>query len=84
MTYDIFVAKAKYFDFNLIITNEYFDPFNKEDPIQTVINDQYYVTSSPDRHTEYDVFIQKNTYEIESGGLFSNIKTGEFYRSGDK
>ena len=63
-----------------MIANEYFDPFSKEDPIQTVLNNQFYVTFSADRYTEYDVFIQKNTYEIESGGLLNRKKTGQFYR----
>ena len=65
---------------NLVIANEYFDPSNKEDPIQTVINDQYYATFSSDKLTRYNVFIQKNTYEIESGNLFTSKKTGEFYK----
>ena len=79
MTYDEFVTKTKYFVFNLVIANEYFDPYNRDDPVQTTTNDQYYITFSADRYAEYEVFIEKNTYEIESGNIFGGKQSGEFY-----
>ena len=82
LTYEEFVSKVHYFTFTLVIANEYFDPSSKEDPIKTMINDQYNVKISTDRYTHYDVFIKKNTYEIESGNLFISKKTGTFYRTG--
>ena len=81
LTYEEFLNKVDYLRLNLVIANEYFDPYNKEDPIQTVINDQYYVIFSPDKLTRYSVFVQKNTYEIDTGNLFSEKKAGEFYRA---
>ena len=81
LTYEEFINRTRTFRMNLIISNEYFDPYNKDDPIHTIINDQYYVAFSADRYVDYHMFIEKNTYEIESGGFFSGKKSGEFFRA---
>ena len=82
LTYEEFLSSIEFLSFNMIIANEYFDPSNNEDPIKTVLNDQYRVKVSPDRVTRYEIFIQKNTYEIENGNLLPSKIAGEFYRVG--
>ena len=80
MTYEELESKVDFFDFSFLIANERFEPSNMEDPVQTVLNDQYRVSFSVDRQTEYEIHVQKSTYEIDSGNLFSQKKTGEFYK----
>ena len=62
----------------MIIGNERFDPSNRDEPIQRLITDQHYGVFSPKKNNYYDMFIEMNTYEIESG-IFSSEKTGKFY-----
>ena len=82
LSYEQFIERVFEVRMQFIFANEYFDPLKNEDPIKTVISDQYYVYMSPKLYTNYDIFIEKNTYEIEKGYLFSNKKIGEFFRAG--
>ena len=67
---------------DFLIANEYLDPNKIQDPVQTVITNQYYASTSPKFYTSYDIYIEKNTYEIDSGILSSDLKTGNLYRAG--
>ena len=55
---------------------------NFQDPVNTVIDDQYYISVVPSAFTYYDFFIQKNEYEIDNGYILSNIKKGNLYQVG--
>ena len=58
--------------------NEYFDPSDREDPIKRLITDKYLGYFSPNVFNRYNLFVEKNTYQIE-GGLFNSQKNGKFY-----
>ena len=79
LTYEELIDKIYRLEINLVIANEYFDPSNREDPIKKVNTDQFHSLSTPQTSNLYNVFVKKNTYEIESG-LFSPQKTGNFYQ----
>ena len=81
MSYEEFVEEVYEVRADLIIANEYLDPNNIQDPVQTVITNQYYAYSSPKVFKYYDIFIEKNTYKIDSGILSSDLKTGNLYRA---
>ena len=70
------------FRINFIVANEYFNPSGKRELIGTTLNDQLYKYISPRFHNYYDIFIEKNTYELDEGQLFSSKKEGNFYRIG--
>ena len=80
-TFEEYQSNVIHITLDLITTNEYFDLSNQEDPVQSVLSNQFYAYFSIDELTIYDVFIQRNTYEVESGNLFTSKKTGEFYRA---
>ena len=61
-----------------LVVNEYFDPSDREDPIKRLITDKYLGYFSPNVFNRYNLFVEKNTYQIE-GGLFNSQKNGKFY-----
>ena len=71
ITYEDYLDSIQHSALNLIVLNEYFDPSDIENPIGTVINDDYDHNFSPRLHNRYWLNIQKNTYEIDGGGMFS-------------
>ena len=82
LTYSNYISRLYEVKIQFVILNEYFDPSNQDDPIKTVINDQYYKFISPRSYNYYEVFVEKNTYEIDQGFLFSSKINGNFYRAG--
>ena len=71
ISFEDYVDNIQFASLHLIVTNEYFDPSDIENPIGTVINDNYNLYFSPKSFNRYLLSIQKNSYEIESGDLFS-------------
>ena len=72
ITYEEYSDSIQLGVLNLIVSNEYFDPSNVENPISTVINSNYDHYYSPKFHNRFSLNVQKNTYEINNGGLFSD------------
>ena len=72
ITYDEYIDSIQYFGSNLIVMNEYFDPSDIENPISTVINDDYDHFFSPKLHNRHWLNIQKNIYGIDNGSIFSD------------
>ena len=71
ISFEDYVDNIQFASLHLIVTNEYFDPSDIENPIGTVINDNYNLYFSPKNFNRYLLSIQKNSYEIESGDIFS-------------
>ena len=71
LAYEEYLDNIEYSSLTLIVLNEHFDPSDVENPIGTIINDHYSHYFSPKIFNRYSLNIQKNTYEIEGGGLFS-------------
>ena len=71
ITYEEYLDSIHYSSLNLFVSNEYFDPSDMESPIKTSINDNYIHYISPRFHNRFLLNVQKNTYEIDSGGIFS-------------
>ena len=63
---------------NVLIVNEEFDPSDREDPVKRLVTDQYGGYFNPEEFNVFNIFVERNTYEIE-GGLFNSEKTGKFY-----
>ena len=71
LSFEEYVDNIQYASLNLIVTNENFDPSNIDNPIWTVINDNYNTYFSPKVFNRYLLSIQKNSYEIETGDFIS-------------
>ena len=71
ITYEDYIDRIQFLVLNLFVSNENFDPTKIEDPISTVINEDYDHYFTPKLHNRFSLNVQKNTYEIDSGGLFS-------------
>ena len=71
LSFEDYIDNIQYASLHLIISNEYFDPSDIENPISTAIKDNYNTYFSPKIFTRYMLSIQKNSYEIETGDLFS-------------
>ena len=59
MTFDEYINDLQYVELILIIANEYIDPKNHDNPIQTAINDHYYVMLESQSRTYFDLFVRK-------------------------
>ena len=71
ITFEDYIDKIDYSTLYLVISNENFYPSDMENPIRTVINDDYNYYFSPKEYNRYILNVQKNSYEIETGSLFS-------------
>ena len=71
ITYEEYIENVEFSVLYLIVSNEYFDPVNIESPVGSVINDDYLHYYTPRFHHRYSLGVQKNTYEINAGGLFT-------------
>ena len=63
-----------------LVAHEVLNPNNFDDPIGTVIDDQYAISMTPSSLSYYHFSIQKNQYEVDNGYIVSNIKTGNLYQ----
>ena len=80
ITFEEYTDNILFSVLRLYVFNEYFNPSDIENPIGTVINNDYDHYFSPQFLNRYSLKVQKNNYEIETGGLFSQNKEGEFYK----
>ena len=82
MSYEEFIEEVYEVRADLIIANEYLDPIIYK--IQFKLFSQISIMHIHHQKffTYYDIFIEKNTYEIDSGILSSDLKTGNLYRAG--
>ena len=81
-SFEEFAKETYEIHINFLVAHETLDAKNFEDPISTVIDDQYYISIHPSSFTYYDFSIQKNQYEIDNGYLLSDIKQGNLYQVG--
>ena len=72
ISYEEYSDSVIYLFLNLIISNEYFDPSDIENPIRASTNDDYDFFYTPKFFNRYTLHVQKNSYEIDNGGIFSD------------
>ena len=59
MTFQEYVQEANLIEFNFLISNEYIDPKNTNDPIQIATKDQFYHFIETDTQIFSDIYIKK-------------------------
>ena len=79
-SYEEFLEGVDEIVVKFLVAHEVLDPKNFDDPIGTVIDDQYSVSITPSSLSYYDFFIQKNQYEVDNGYIVSDIKEGNLYQ----
>ena len=79
-TFEEFKEEVARVSIYYLVVDESFNPTNFDDPISTVVNDQYFTSTDPSVYSFYDILIQKNEYEIDKGYILTDLEQGSLYK----
>lgn len=79
LSYEEFESRSTFLEIDFVFFNSYIDIANIDDPLKLGVNERHRVVLSPDRLTDYRMFVKENTYKIDNSYFYSNMQSGVYY-----